>query len=161
MQFTLACFAAPSQAASTNMVHAKELKQQHADFKVVIFDIYTPLRRLAEYSAARRIRLQMGNSSLSSFVAVRLATTTSSPRRNSLQHCGTARRNMLLRAEYSSLYVTIDSTRLKRSTSSRQHCQYLTALPSHAYGGILAGGHGHDKSSVQYSRHRIRIKNKS
>jgi hypothetical protein len=47
------------------MEHAKELKQQHADFKVVIFDIYTPLRRLAEYSAARRIRLQMRNSSLS------------------------------------------------------------------------------------------------
>jgi hypothetical protein len=37
-----------------------------------------------------------------------------------------ARRNMLLCAEYSSLYATIDSTRLKRSTSSRQHCQYLT-----------------------------------
>jgi hypothetical protein len=109
MQFTPARSAAPSQAASTNMGHAKELKQQHVDLKIVIFDIYRPLGQLAEYSAARRIRLQMGNSSLSSFVAVRLVATTSSPRRTSLQHCGMARRKRLLCAEYNSLYATVDN----------------------------------------------------
>jgi len=76
MQFTSTRFAAPSQAESTNMGQNKALKQQHADLRVVIFDINTPLRQLAEYSAAQRIRPQMGNSSLSSSVAIQLPATT-------------------------------------------------------------------------------------
>jgi hypothetical protein len=30
------------------MGHAKELKQQHVDLKIVIFDIYRPLGQLAQ-----------------------------------------------------------------------------------------------------------------
>jgi hypothetical protein len=51
IQLTPACSVAPSQAVSTDMGQATELKQ-HADLKVVIFNIYTPLRQLTKYSAA-------------------------------------------------------------------------------------------------------------